>query len=68
MSYREVFIGARQARGWTQEHLAQLVGVDTHWVSNREQGKARITLEDGAKMARALELTDEEWAALRELA
>lgn len=65
---REVLADARRDRGLTQEALAALVGKETHWVYNREQGKAAITLKDAALIADALKLTDAEWRLLRSVA
>lgn len=46
---------ARDARGWSQEKLAEHVGVDRTTVGKIEQGKGNPTLLKINRIARALE-------------
>lgn len=47
----------RQAKGWSQEHLADVVGLDRSYVGSVERGERNISLENIAKFARALGVT-----------
>lgn len=42
-------------RGWTQVRLSEELDEDQIWVSRRLKGKVRITVDDLAKFARALD-------------
>ena len=65
MSAREILCSARREAGLTQADLADLLGENVHWVSNRETGTSRITLNDARRIADALKLDPEGWLALR---
>ncbi len=45
---------ARQAAGWTQEHLARSIGLDRSALSRMESGQRRIDVVELAAMAEAL--------------
>jgi transcriptional regulator with XRE-family HTH domain len=45
---------ARQAKGFTQQQLAQRTGIDQAAISRMENGKQRITVDDLRIMAEAL--------------
>lgn len=47
----------RIKRGWTQEKLAQLVGVDRTFISNLEYGKATPSLHVAYKLAKVFNTT-----------
>lgn len=44
----------RRARGWSQEHLAELAGLDRTYVSGLERGKRNPALSTQERLARAL--------------
>lgn len=44
----------RQARGWSQERLAQAVGLDRSYVGGVERGERNVSLENISKFARGL--------------
>lgn len=46
----------RQAKGWSQEHFADVVGLDRSYVGGVERGERNVSLENIAKFARALEV------------
>lgn len=46
----------REARGWSQEHLAVVVGLDRSYVGGVERGERNISLENIAKFAKALDV------------
>jgi len=47
---------ARQARGLTQEQLAELADVDSKTISRAENGVYAITVDFVARLARALDV------------
>lgn len=65
LSARELFKAARERAGLTQRELAERIGVGPAWVSHRETGHCRISLDDAQALARALDLGDSEWVLLR---
>lgn len=46
----------REARGWSQEHMAVVVGLDRSYVGGVERGERNVSLENIAKFAKALEV------------
>jgi transcriptional regulator with XRE-family HTH domain len=50
------FRAARLRRGWTQEALAEVVGVTTETISNSERAESLVTLPVFLKLAAALGL------------
>ena len=52
--------GLRQERGFSQERLAELAGLDRTYVSSLERGHRNISVENIARIANALETTLEE--------
>lgn len=44
----------REARGWSQEHLAVVVGLDRSYVGSVERGERNVSLENIEKFAHAL--------------
>ena len=51
----------RTARGYSQEELADLAGLDRTYVSSSERGKRNISLLNIWRLARALEVEPEEF-------
>jgi len=47
----------RQVQGWSQEHLADVVGLDRSYVGGVERGERNVSLENIAKFAKALGVT-----------
>ena len=47
----------RQQRGWSQEHLARLVGVSKSFLSDVENGKGGVIAETLLSLAQALEVS-----------
>lgn len=45
----------REARGWSQEHLAAVVGLDRSYVGGVERGERNISIENICKLAVSLE-------------
>lgn len=48
---------ARRARGWTQEHLAEQLGVSTRYEQSVEAGRENLTIETLCKLGDALEVS-----------
>ncbi len=46
----------REAKGWSQERFAALVGLDRSYVGGVERGERNVSLENIARLARALEV------------
>lgn len=46
--------GARHRRGWTQERLAQELGIERSYVSQLEAGEATLALERSLRALRRL--------------
>jgi len=64
-SARELFKAARERAGMTQAQLADRLGVGAAWVSHRETGHCRISLDDAQALANALVMENSEWLTLR---
>lgn len=47
----------REAKGWTQEKLASMIGVSVKTVSSWENGKSKIKHENMIKLSEALEVS-----------
>lgn len=47
---------AREAKGWSQQHLAALIGKSQQWVAFVERGQRKIRLQDQAALRTLLEL------------
>ena len=50
----------RKQRGWSQEQLAERVGISTQYVSNIERGKENPTLDMLLRLAGALKVSPAE--------
>ncbi len=50
----------RKERGWSQEQLAERVGISTQYVSNIERGKENPTLDLLLRLAQALKVSPAE--------
>lgn len=46
----------REARGWSQEHMAAVVGLDRSYVGTVERGERNISLENIVKFAKAFDV------------
>ncbi|MBB6429379.1 helix-turn-helix domain-containing protein [Algisphaera agarilytica] len=46
----------RNQMGWSQEHLAAVVGLDRSYVGGVERGERNISIENICKLAEALEI------------
>ncbi len=62
---KKVVLGARikavrKERGWSQEQLAERVGISTQYVSNIERGKENPTLDLLLRLAQALKVSPAE--------
>ncbi len=62
---KKVVLGARikavrKERGWSQEQLAERVGISTQYVSNIERGKENPTLDLLLRVAQALKVSPAE--------
>ncbi|TPG86838.1 XRE family transcriptional regulator [Brevibacillus laterosporus] len=57
---RTVLIDLRKSKGFTQQALADLVGIDRGFLSNIERGKYSPSLEVAYKIANALDTHIEE--------
>lgn len=60
MEPHEVLRELREARGLTQETLAERIGVGPMWVSYRETGRTRIGVDDVRRIHAVMPLTDDE--------
>lgn len=58
----------RKARGYTQQELADRIGIIQVLVSDYERGKLRLTAEMAVRFARALEVTTDELLAMTQIA
>lgn len=47
----------RESKGWSQEYMAVVVGLDRSYVGSVERGERNVSLENIAKFANALNLT-----------
>jgi transcriptional regulator with XRE-family HTH domain len=47
----------REARGWSQEQLAEQAGLNRSFVGEIERGEVTVSLSTVAKLSRAFELT-----------
>lgn len=47
----------RNTKGWSQEHLAAVVGLDRSYVGGVERGERNISIENICKLAEALEVS-----------
>lgn len=57
----------RKARGYTQQELADRIGIIQVLVSDYERGKLRVTAEMAVRFARALELSTDELLGMTEM-
>lgn len=46
----------RHAKGWSQEHLAIVVGLDRSYVGSVERGERNVSLENIWRLAHALQV------------
>ena len=46
----------RKARTWSQEHLADVVGLDRTYIGSVERGERNISLENIGRLAKALDV------------
>lgn len=46
----------REAQGWSQEHMATVVGLDRSYVGSVERGERNVSLENIAKFAKSLDV------------
>lgn len=54
----EVIKSARAARGWSQERLAEVLGVSQMWVSRKESGASRVTTGELRRLVVILGIDD----------
>ena len=47
---------ARKAQGWTQEHLAEVVGLHPTYIGDAERGERNVSLENILKLAKGLKI------------
>jgi len=47
----------REARGWSQEDMAVVVGLDRSYVGSVERGERNVSLENIVKFAKALDVS-----------
>lgn len=47
----------REERGWTQEELARLSGINRSYLAGVEKGKRNVTIVNIARIAKALEVS-----------
>lgn len=57
MGFRESFIRLRKERGWTQQHVADEIGISVGQVKKYEKGDSSPTLPILAKMATVFGVT-----------
>lgn len=50
----------RQARGWSQEHLAEMSGLHRTYISSLERGQRNVGLDNILALAAALEVAPAE--------
>ncbi len=58
----------RQRAGLSQADLAERIGLTQSAVSKIERDRRAMTLEVAAKIAKACQVADDDWAALRTVA
>jgi transcriptional regulator with XRE-family HTH domain len=46
----------RQSRGWSQEHLAGVVGLDRSYVGSVERGERNVSIENISRFSQALQV------------
>ncbi|XAM00594.1 helix-turn-helix transcriptional regulator [Phycisphaeraceae bacterium D3-23] len=49
----------REEKGWSQEHLAAVVGLDRSYVGGVERGERNISIENICKLAASLDVSPE---------